>query len=405
MKKKYIVRIVFILLIIPVIYLGVQLYFVFNNRYLIGIAVEYELSETIPSVGIAVRNETVINFDYSGELYYLVDNAERVVKDALLAKIFKSTAMAQQSSIAERTEKKADVLRLSKSAGEYAVMDIENIAKQEQTAYFELLDILCKKQLYRSEDVKNSLLLSINKMQIATGVPYNFDNQLSIYENFVLEVSQNIEAEDVITAPAGGYFVKDTDGGETLFEPSVAQRWNTSDLYDAIETAKKLSVSKSNVGKLILDYKWHYYCLVDERAAEGIVKEKAYKIIFSETGGTALNTIAVRIDKPGEDGRCLVDFLCDSISPSVTSLRYDSAQIVVRSYNGIRVSQSALRIVNGERGVYVKYGNVLRFKKITPLFEDKNYLLLPFEQSEENGVKLYDEIIVEGKNLYDGKIL
>ena len=49
--------------------------------------------------------------------------------------------------------------------------------------------------------------------------------------------------------------------------------------------------------------------------------------------------------------------------------------------------------MNGQRGVYVKYGDLQRFRRITILYEDDNEL------------RLYDEVIVEGSNLQDGKLL
>ena len=67
----------------------------------------------------------------------------------------------------------------------------------------------------------------------------------------------------------------------------------------------------------------------------------------------------------------------------------------------------ALHIVDGERGVYVKYGNLQRFRKITILFEDENYLLVPADGQvgTDNEVRLYDEVIVEGPNLQDGGLI
>ena len=63
--------------------------------------------------------------------------------------------------------------------------------------------------------------------------------------------------------------------------------------------------------------------------------------------------------------------------------------------------------MEGNRGVYVKYGNLQRFLKITILYEDENYILIPADGQlgTDNEVRLYDEIIVQGKNLQDGKLI
>ena len=44
-------------------------------------------------------------------------------------------------------------------------------------------------------------------------------------------------------------------------------------------------------------------------------------------------------------------------------------------------------------------------KKIKPVYQDENYVILPIENDAENQVELYDDIIVKGVNLYDGKYL
>ncbi|MDD6717717.1 MAG: HlyD family efflux transporter periplasmic adaptor subunit, partial [bacterium] len=67
----------------------------------------------------------------------------------------------------------------------------------------------------------------------------------------------------------------------------------------------------------------------------------------------------------------------------------------------------ALHIKDGAKGVYVKYGDLQRFRRITILYEDENYILVPKDGAlgTENEVRLYDEVIVEGTNLQDGKLL
>ena len=66
-------------------------------------------------------------------------------------------------------------------------------------------------------------------------------------------------------------------------------------------------------------------------------------------------------------------------------------------------------------GVYVKYGNLARFCKIDPvdndhpLVTDGEYRIVMPSSSDKtktvSEVRLYDEIIVSGQNLYDGKLL
>ena len=64
-------------------------------------------------------------------------------------------------------------------------------------------------------------------------------------------------------------------------------------------------------------------------------------------------------------------------------------------------------------GVYVKFGNLARFCRIDPvdddhpLVTDGDYIIVPPRGTtgSVSQVRLYDQVIVEGQNLYDGKLL
>ena len=75
--------------------------------------------------------------------------------------------------------------------------------------------------------------------------------------------------------------------------------------------------------------------------------------------------------------------------------------IITKTYSGIRVDKNSVRLLDGQSGVYVKVGQIVRFKKADVLYMGSSYALL-----DPNGkVSNFDEVIVSGKNLYDGKAL
>ena len=66
-----------------------------------------------------------------------------------------------------------------------------------------------------------------------------------------------------------------------------------------------------------------------------------------------------------------------------------------------------LHIVDGEKGVYVKYGNLARWRKIQIVYQSEEYLLVAEDGKvgTDNELRMFDEVIVEGTDLKDGKIL
>ena len=120
-----------------------------------------------------------------------------------------------------------------------------------------------------------------------------------------------------------------------------------------------------------------------------------------------LAATVVDVTTDEETGLAKVALECRSINAQVLCLNYEEAEISLHTYQGIRIDRRALHIVNGQRGVYVKYGNLQRFLKITTLYENDSYILVPEDGKlgSANEVRLYDEIIVQGTNLEDGKLL
>ena len=88
---------------------------------------------------------------------------------------------------------------------------------------------------------------------------------------------------------------------------------------------------------------------------------------------------------------------------TVVTLEHEKADITFATYEGIRIDRQALHIVEGQNCVFVKYGNLVYQKNITILFENEDYILVPSKTTTgENEVKLFDEIVVRGTDLYDG---
>ncbi len=102
----------------------------------------------------------------------------------------------------------------------------------------------------------------------------------------------------------------------------------------------------------------------------------------------------------------------------------------IRSYKGVRVSQRAVHFEtrtktvkneDGEetevtrqvRGVYVMHGSEIQFVEILPVFSNSSYVICKLELSEQeqedlmtsDTISLYDEVVVGGTDLYDGKIV
>ena len=103
--------------------------------------------------------------------------------------------------------------------------------------------------------------------------------------------------------------------------------------------------------------------------------------------------------------KTLVVAECSMMDFTSATVRITDCELLFKQYKGIKIPKTAIRFEDGNMGVYVNFSNIVQFKKISPIYEDENYVIIPTTQSSDNQVKLYDSIIVKGRNLYDGKYL
>ena len=85
-------------------------------------------------------------------------------------------------------------------------------------------------------------------------------------------------------------------------------------------------------------------------------------------------------------------------------LRKVDVSIRYRSYTGIKVPVEALHVKDNKKGVYALVSSQVRFREADVLYSDKDYVLLCFDPDNSDGIRLYDKIIVQGKELEDGKV-
>ena len=79
--------------------------------------------------------------------------------------------------------------------------------------------------------------------------------------------------------------------------------------------------------------------------------------------------------------------------------------VVKKEYSGLKIPKSALRVVDSKRGVYVLTGMQVKFVEVNIIYSADNYMLCEKQTDDEKSLRLYDDVIVKGKNLYDGKIV
>ena len=115
-----------------------------------------------------------------------------------------------------------------------------------------------------------------------------------------------------------------------------------------------------------------------------------------------MTVMAVNAEK---DGSCAVVLQSDTLSEVLNSLRKQTVTIRFKSYSGIRVSNKAIHFEEDQMGVYIVEGAVAHFAPIEKVYSNDEYMLCKTDTELKDALQAYDQVIVEGKDLYDGKVV
>ena len=75
-------------------------------------------------------------------------------------------------------------------------------------------------------------------------------------------------------------------------------------------------------------------------------------------------------------------------------MRTAEVELIFSEETGIKVSRSAIRFVDGIKGVYVIEGELVEFKKLNVIYDGDDYVLSE-NTSDPEYLNLYDKILLE----------
>lgn len=389
------------LLAVVSLYVVIQCFVIFRQSYKTETAIQYTMADSVTLDGVV--SFASVPVEGTGDLGYLVQDGERVSNGTVLAECYTDDS---QGLLRERLDRLGRTIDLLSKSQNSTGSDLSVLTNQTRQALYNLLDKLDTAEYSGINDAEDDFLLAQNRLQINTGQTGDFTQTISTLQAEYDEINAELSSLQTITATTNGYF------SSTEAAPTIATDQQALDDASPLELQQMLSdgfqaADTNRAGQIATGFSWRFYTICDLETAARFDGITSVKISVPGKQNTPLTATLVELTQSEEDGIAKLVFECQSINAEILSFGQETAQIDIKTYEGIRIDKEALHIVDGARGVYVKYGNLQRFLKITILYEDENYILIPDDGaiSTDNEVRLYDEIIVQGTNLQDGKLL
>ena len=403
--------IVILSLFVIVIFIG-QAFFAGGEKLSLETAYRYDLDVEIPFEGVYMRDETPIYDSGTGVLSYECENGSKVGKSTVIARRYKSESDVTYRREIEKIRAKLDVLNNAEKLVGTDSSQMDAITAQINESHSTLISSILNADFDAADKEKDNLLEAMCKREISLNESSGYAAQKQQLNDEINRLSSLLHGEAVdVLAGGAGYFVSEVDGYENEFGfDGYKNDLGTSDLssmtkekIEAIIAKPKKSVSSNAVGKLIADYRWRVAAVVNTERLFGVYEGSTVTLRVG-SGSQLLTAEVVSMKSCGENEAVYV-FECDRLNSDVASGRTAMFKIVVNSYGGLRVPRKALRVnEDGEQGVYILRGQSLVFKKVNVVYWGEDYVICTQEAGDKYLV-LYDEIVTEGKDLYDGKVV
>ncbi len=365
--------------------------------------ITYDRSITID--GIALRNETIM---YSSEPYFsirfLSENGSRVAKNSAYAAYLTSQPDEYNQERLLYLYRKIDQLNQTiQKVTQYDIITIDKRIKEELLRY---LDLSSNSTFDDRIEKVDEVQIAMNRKQIsAEGILY-FTNTLSEFETEQSSVvSQSLAIEKKLYSKAAGYFTSVYDGYEHLNYNDYVDV-TVSD-YTQLISQEAIEMPDLYVGKIQNEPVWKYYSLISIENASTLYEGNTVYLEFDSKFNEKFKVrTQVEYKSKPVDGYVAVTFKCNILNNDVFSIRKDSCKMILQSYSGFKVSSEALRVNDGETGVYVLSGQRVVFKPVEVLYSTEEFSVITSKNKIGSKIlKAKDEVVIGGHDLFDGKIL
>ena len=384
------------------------------------------VEDTIDAEGVLLFDESYVSG--SGTLGYLAADGERVSAGTAVAEVYSDAIQATLRQQLTQISDQIDLLQ--RSQNNTTSLQLESLRKNRSAALYDLMDSLDCGDYEDTDAEKEDYILSQNRLWVITGEVAGFSDQITALTQQAASVQSQLGNPTQITAPQTGYFIRSSSTGRLNAGAEDILALDAAGLKAYAESSPEVALDGC-AGKIVSGFTWRYAGVCTAKEAEKLLGKDgkplsgSVEIRFPGQVETPLKAKVSEVEIDSENGIARFVISCEIINGDVLRLNCADAQIIVGRTTGLRVPAAAVHYLKedgseaeeqGENyipGVYVKYGNLARFCRIDPvddahpLVTDGDYrIVLPSGTANSvSEVRLYDEIIVSGQNLYDGKLL
>ena len=424
LTKRILIGIAIALVLVYIVFLFITTNFMGNNNIVTETAYHSKAYDIVESRCMIARDEDYLQATADGVLVYDVDDGEKVTGDGVIA-----TAYASQDDVAaiqqiEELDARIAYLESINEVNSAANVGIDTLNSQINERLITALKSINERDFTHLGEEEQNLLTSILRKQILTGEQGSLEDKINELKSERAAVTTGTPI-GTVKAGAAGYFVSKVDGYEHTFDVSKLDEITVDDINNA---APADIDPDAYIGKIVQNINWYLLCPVSADEATALSHaDETVKIRLPSAIDGEIPAKILHVNNFGDSDQAVAVLQCNYMSDALSKLREENVEIIVNEYEGLKISKSALHddditytqedengndVEKTERvqGVYVVYGVELVFKQVAIEYAGEDFVIC--NEAPESGVllngntvSLYDKVVVEGGDLFNGKII
>jgi len=361
---------------------------------------------TIDTEAFVVRNETIITNSHSGTLVPELANGSKVAIGDTVAQVYTDDGVAENAARLSELKAEINYYMTVKGTGAGTLQsDIDLYKSSVSDTLLAMASASEQDELSEIYELSRQMREIVTKKQIVTGNEIDVTDILTELQNEYESLKGRAVSSYSVTAEKSGYFVSSCDGYENSVDFENVKNMNPDAVNNAIATEQS-PISAASVGKIITDFNWYLVCNTTLKDMGSIERGDNVTVSFMNSTVRDLTMRVIAVNQSEDNSSVTLVLGCNIMDEDIAALRKATIKIRVEAISGLALDRKALRTVGGQKGVYIKVGNIAEFRTVNIIYSDENIVIADNTEAKlDDHLELYDEIILEGTDLYDSKLL
>ena len=383
------------------VYFAAQVYNYFADPMTITLVYEAQAEDVISMEGWLVRTEEPLP-GQTGTVSRAVQEGQRVAAGETVATVYSDDSALQTVSRIETLELQLQQLQFALTS----YLDPDAALKLDTSITGDILALrqtLSAGDYAAAESDLAALKAAVLKRDHGSYTSQEeIQAQVKSVESEIQQQKAALSGAKTVTAKASGTYSAVCDGYESVLTEAFLE-----DVTPGKLNGVKAAAEQSNVGKLIYGDTWYYAASITDAQAEQLEGRSTVTVRFAK-GLTVDLKMTIDSISRSENGHRVLLLHSEKYIAQTTLMRHQSATLVLRTYEGLRLPSNALRVnEEGVTGVYCRLGVRAKFKPVKVVYQGDGYVLTEAVSAEDDSSMLRqgDEVIVTSADLSDGKVI